>query len=220
MNKLLLAALVAVLLVVVAWHAHEADTARRLDAIEAYCAAVSPGMCRYLRAWADESGSDTWLCGPTSYALAGELNARFFGGELPIVATPTGGDCIVIKLALAQVPLGGGEYFTGDHGWIEIHWRGLVIFVDPTFTYWDRMDRILFSWFDENNDGARRMARFKSILRLCEPDAAHVRLLADPAKYLAGTSEMRRLLDSGSAPGDWLAWAERLQRDGVWSPAD
>lgn len=220
MNKLLLAALVAVLLVLVAWHAYEADTARRLDAVEAYCAAVSPGMCRYLRAWAAASGSDTWLCGPTSYALAGELNARFFGGGLPVVATPTGGDCIVIKLALAQVPLGGGEYFTGDHGWIEIHWRGLVIFIDPTFTYWDRMDSILFSWFDENNDGAKRLARFKSIIRLCEPDAEHVRLLADPDKYLAGTAEMHRLLDAGSAPDDWLAWADRLRRDGVWAPAD
>ena len=64
MNKLLLAALVAVLLVVVAWHAHEADTARRLDAIEAYCAAVSPGLCAELDRWATENNWPTWLCGP------------------------------------------------------------------------------------------------------------------------------------------------------------
>jgi len=212
----LLAAGIIVLGVLVAVRIRDDDTALRLGAMDAYCEAVSPGLCAELDRWAAENDWPTWLCGPTSYALAVELDRRFFDGELPIVAEPTGGDCIVLKLALLQTPLGGGRYFTGDHVWIEIHWRGLVMIVDPTITRTDGLRSICFAWFDENTDGEKRMALFKSLLRLHEPDAAHVRLLAEPDKIVTEYAITGRMLQAGQAPQAWRLWPTWLQRAGVF----
>ena len=214
----LLAAGIIVLGVLVAVRIRDDDTALRLGAMDAYCEAVSPGLCAELDRWATENNWPTWLCGPTSYALAVELDRRFFDGELPIVATPTGGDCIVIKLALLQTPLGGGQYHTGDHVWIEIHWRGLVMVVDPTITRTDGLRSICFAWFDENTDGEKRMALFKSLLRMKEPDDELVRLLAEPEKYRAEAAATRQALAAGRPPQAWLLWSAWLQRS-VWTTA-
>ena len=60
----LLAAGIIVLGVLVAVRIRDDDTALRLGAMDAYCEAVSPGLCAELDRWATENNWPTWLCGP------------------------------------------------------------------------------------------------------------------------------------------------------------
>jgi len=211
----LLAAGIIVLGVLVAVRIRDDDTALRLGAMDAYCEAVSPGLCAELDRWATENNWPTWLCGPTSWAMATELNARFFDGALPIVATPTGVDCIVVHMGVVRTPLGGGRYHTGDHVWVEVRWRGLIILVDPTYTRMDRMNRVVFAWFDDDAAGRQRMALFVELLRLDDLTPATAAAMDNGAEYQRERERVGLLIDTGTAPHNWILWAGWLQRSGA-----
>lgn len=219
MSGRIMAAVLAVAAVVLAGlvvqRIRDDDTAARLEAMEAYAEDVSPGLCAELDRWATERGWPTWLCGPTSWAMATELDRRFFAGELPIVATPTGGDCIVMRLGVARTPLGGGQYHYTEHVWIEIHWRGLIILVDPTYSQFDRLNTVVFAWFDDDADGRRRLALFRELLHLDDATPANVLALDDPTLYVSEAARVARLLDGGDAPMPWHLWAAWMQRCGA-----
>lgn len=185
-------------------------TAANLDAMAAYLRQIETPLIGNLKEWATAHNWPAWLCGPTSYALAREMDDRFFGGELPITGTPSSGDCIVIVAGVVRIPEGGGACRLEDHAWIEIHWRGLRVFVDPTYSQFDHQGSIPFAWFNEKNDP--KYAEWLQLLRLgratgADFDDAAMNALVGDVDYIG------RSLDAGMPPRDWCIWSRRLQRE-------
>lgn len=199
-------------------HQVENATACRLGEIEDYLAQISPGLSQNCASWAEEHRYPTWLCGPTSFAVATDLNARFFQNELPVVASRTARECIQLKIGAALMPAGQGKTTPYDHVWIQIYWRGLILMVDPTYSQFDHLDRVVFAWFDDNESGRAEFARFKSLLRLHELDRPTLARLGDPDRLTLEVARTTDLLNHGGAPADWHRWAALLYRNPVPIP--
>ena len=212
----LLGTLMSILAAFVALRFREADTVLTLETMKLHMKQISPGLSSFCRNWAKENGHPTWLCGPTSYALADALNRKYFESKLPIVLDRLPGpDCIQIVLGVALVPTGSGDYRVMDHVWIQIYWRNLIIMVDPTFSQFDNLDRVVFAWFDDNDSGQEELRIFLNLLRLQE--------LSSPLPggfdnsdmyraYLKDSEVLKVMFQNNSLPKDWYRWNRMVRK--------
>ena len=130
----ILLSLVTVLIILFGLKCEEHQTVQKLQRMDDTFHAISPHLSAYCRDWAKKNDWPTWLCGPTSFAIARYTNHRFFSDTLPITTQYMKQDHIQLMVGAVYVPTGDGNYRVGDHVWIEVYWDNLIIFIDPTYS--------------------------------------------------------------------------------------
>lgn len=185
--------------------------------IQDYLNGISPSVVYTCDLWAMTHQSNSWLCGPTSYAVAKELNRRFFSDQLPICSSRLYPNCIVIRLGVFRSPLGLGHYVPTEHVWVEVYWHGQILFVDPTYAQFDRQGSMAYAWFVEGDKTSMDVVEFKRFLRLYPLTKKDLELIGPLEKMDAEVYRVMLLLDSGKVPQNWLEWRTKLLNDGVFS---
>ena len=213
MKKILLVVLSLILCGVSLYKLNELILVKDLDRMKAHMLMISPIVSNTCRTWARENNWPTWLCGPTSFAVARHMNHEFFNDKLSVTASHTEEDHIELIFGAVYVPIGDGGYRCGDHCWIQIYWKDLIIFVDPTYSQLDNLDKIVFAWFYDNQDGWVEMERFKDILRLTDNQTSILKDISCPEEYTRDRLKAIDLINRKEAPKDWYDWSLRVNGD-------
>ncbi len=204
------------------------DDDKKISEIEKYLDEISPEFIAEVKRLSEENKVPSWGCGPSSYALAKIINARFFNNKLPFVsAYNSKNHDIVERFSFAFKDSNGVKNSTlVDHAWLEIYFNNKFLFIDPTAGQFGRYDKIVYEVFniedkniqktllDKYNIADIRLTLLvnKTVNRIPPSQDPYpgISLSRDTIDYFLKSVEERDEVNNGDEPPEWESWVSSL----------
>ena len=132
------------------WFSQPRNTAedKKIKAIHAFVNQISNSYVNDIKNLVQKTKVPSWGCGPSSYALAQIINAKFFNNQLVIDALYDN-DAYEITEHFGFVRFDqDGKKIIGDHAWVEVYVKDKLVFIDPTISQYGLGQGIAFEVFD------------------------------------------------------------------------